>query len=224
MDGWYCCICNLYDVLYTYPIIHLILVTYLGVSIVFTGGLSIFRQYGTRFIGAPIGGWLGDKIKSVSTVVGAIAWQPQLLWLLRLWLCRQELMGRVLIVLDSGSWYSDLHGQRLVCLQFLQNLKIPRKYAGTTSGVVCAIGYCPDLFIFVLYGYWLDKFGNAGYRNIFVYAAVVMVIGVINASSDTDLQKEKISTRSLKYRRKKYLVKLGRYQEGYLWNRDILIL
>ena len=31
------------------------------------------------------------------------------------------------------------------------------------------------------YGYWLDKFGNAGYRNIFVYAAVVMVIGVINA-------------------------------------------
>ena len=46
-------------------------------------------------------------------------------------------------------------------MQFHQNLKIPRKYAGTTSGVVCAIGYCPDLFIFVLYGYWLDKFGNA---------------------------------------------------------------
>ena len=30
----------------------------LGVSVVFTGGLSIFRQYGTRFIGAPLDDWI----------------------------------------------------------------------------------------------------------------------------------------------------------------------
>ena len=60
-------------------------------------------------------------------------------------------------------------------------LKIPRKYAGSTSGVVCAIGYCPDLFIFVLYGKFLDKYGNAGYNRIFIYAAIVMLIGVVNA-------------------------------------------
>ena len=72
-------------------------------------------------------------------------------------------------------------------------LKIPRKYAGTTSGVVCAIGYCPDLFIFVLYGYWLDKFGNDGYRNIFIYAAVVMVIGVINAIVTQIYKKKKLT-------------------------------
>ena len=49
-----------------------------------------------------------------------------------------------------------------------------------------------DLFIFVLYGYWLDKFGNAGYRNIFIYAAVVMVIGVINAVVTQIYKKKKL--------------------------------
>ena len=60
-------------------------------------------------------------------------------------------------------------------------LEIPRKYAGSTSGLVCCIGYCPDLFIFVLYGYWLDVYGNAGFDRIFLFAAVVMAIGVLNS-------------------------------------------
>lgn len=38
----------------------------------------------------------------------------------------------------------------------------------------------------------LDKFGNAGYRNIFIYAAVVMVIGVINAVVTQIYKKKKL--------------------------------
>jgi MFS family permease len=75
-------------------------------------------------------------------------------------------------------------------------LEIPRKYAGSTSGLVCAIGYCPDLFIFVLFGYWLDKFGNDGYQKIFTYAAIVMAIGVLNAVA-TQLYKKKVLAKSL---------------------------
>ena len=40
--------------------------------------------------------------------------------------------------------------------------------------------------------YLIDKFGNAGYRNIFIYAAVVMVIGVINAVVTQIYKKKKL--------------------------------
>lgn len=151
----------------------------LGVSVVFTGGLSIFRQYGTRFIGAPVGGWLGDKIKSVSTVVGvslAIAVAMVVAFMLMPAGTNSSIL--IFLTLAAGILTYMARGSMFA---IPSELKIPRKYAGTTSGVVCAIGYCPDLFIFVLYGYWLDKLGNEGYKNIFIYAAIVMVIGVINA-------------------------------------------
>lgn len=160
----------------------------LGVSIVFTGGLSIFRQYGTRFIGAPVGGWLGDKIKSVSTVVG-VSLGAAVVMVVAFMLMPAGTNANVLIVLTLAAGILT-YMARGSMFAVPSELKIPRKYAGTTSGVVCAIGYCPDLFIFVLYGYWLDHFGNDGYRNIFIYAAVVMVIGVINAIV-TQLYKKK---------------------------------
>lgn len=163
----------------------------LGVSVVFTGGLSIFRQYGTRFIGAPIGGWLGDKIKSVSTVVGA-SLAVAVIMVVAFMAMPAGSNGTVLIVLTLAAGILT-YMARGCMFAVPSELKIPRKYAGTTSGVVCAIGYCPDLFIFVLYGYWLDKFGNAGYRNIFVYAAVVMMIGVINAIVTQIYKKKKLS-------------------------------
>lgn len=163
----------------------------LGVSIVFTGGLSIFRQYGTRFIGAPIGGWLGDKIKSVSTVVG-VSLAAAVIMVVAFMVMPVGTNGTILIILTLAAGILT-YMARGSMFAIPSELKIPRKYAGTTSGVVCAIGYCPDLFIFVLYGYWLDKFGNDGYRNIFIYAAVVMVIGVINAIVTQIYKKKKLS-------------------------------
>lgn len=166
----------------------------LGVSVVFTGGLSIFRQYGTRFIGAPVGGWLGDKIKSVSTVVG-VSLAGAVIMVVAFMLMPAGANANVLIILTLAAGILT-YMARGSMFAVPSELKIPRKYAGTTSGFVCAIGYCPDLFIFVLYGYWLDNFGNAGYRYIFIYAAVVMVIGVINAIV-TQMYKKKMAAKAV---------------------------
>ena len=162
----------------------------LGVSIVFTGGLAIFRQYGTRFVGAPLGGWLGDRIKSVSTVVGlSLALAVVMVVVFMMMPAGGNSAILIALTLASGVLTYMARG----CMFAVPSeLKIPRKYSGTTSGVVCAIGYCPDLFIFVLYGYWLDTLGNDGYQNIFTYAAVVMAIGVLNAIL-TRLYQKKLS-------------------------------
>lgn len=151
----------------------------LGVSVVFTGGLSIIRQYGARFVGAPIGGWLGDKLHSLSGVVGIA-------------LGCAGIIVFLFMVLPSGTNATLLIVLTLLVaiLTFIARgpmfaipaeLEIPRRLAGSTSGLVCAIGFCPDLFIFTLFGNWLDKYGNGGYEKIFIYTVVVMVIGVINA-------------------------------------------
>ena len=140
----------------------------LGVSIVFTGGLS----------------------KSVSTVVG-VSLAAAVIMVVAFMVMPAGTNGTILIILTLAAGILT-YMARGSMFAIPSELKIPRKYAGTTSGVVCAIGYCPDLFIFVLYGYWLDKFGNAGYRNIFIYAAVVMVIGVINAVVTQIYKKKKL--------------------------------
>lgn len=161
----------------------------LGVSLAGTGAIAIIRQYGTRFIGAPVGGWLGDKIHSVSKVVG-VSLAAAVVIVLVFMFVPVGTSAAVLTVLTLCAGVLT-YMARGCMFAVPSELKIPRKYAGTTSGVVCAIGYCPDLFIFVLFGYWLDKHGNAGYQNIFIYAAIIMAIGVVNAII-TQIYKKKL--------------------------------
>lgn len=151
----------------------------LGSSVVFTGGLAILRVYGTRFIGAPLGGWLGDKIRSLSAVVG-VSLLGAIIFVVVFKMLPPGTDSTLLIVMTivTGIFTYMARGAMFAVPS---ELKIPRKYAGSTSGLVCAIGYCPDLFIFVLYGYWLDTYGAAGFDKIFLYAAVVMAIGVLNS-------------------------------------------
>lgn len=150
----------------------------LGVSVAFTGGIAIIRTYGTRFIGAPVGGWLGDRIGSVTTVIG-ISLAGAIACILIFLKLPQGTSANILIamtILIAILTYMARGSMFAVPTE----LQIPRKLAGSTSGFVCAIGYCPDLFIFVLYGYWLDHYGNLGYNRILLFAAAIMAIGVLN--------------------------------------------
>lgn len=151
----------------------------LGATVVFSGALAIFRTYGTRFIGSPIGGMLGDKIKSVSTVVGVSLLAAAII-ILGFMVAPAGTSSTILVVLTLviGVLTYMARGSMFAVPS---ELKTDRKYAASISGVVCAVGYCPDLFIFVLYGYWLDNYGNQGYTYIFIYAIVVLVLGFINS-------------------------------------------
>lgn len=151
----------------------------LGTSVAFTGGLAIIRIYGTRFVGAPLGGWLGDKIHSLSAVVG-FALSGAIVFVIVFKLLPVGIAPALLIVMTilTAVFTYMARGSMFAVPTELQ---IPRKYAGSTSGLVCCIGYCPDLFIFVLYGYWLDTYGNAGFDKIFLFSTVVMATGVLNS-------------------------------------------
>ena len=151
----------------------------LGVSVAFAGAVAIVRTYLIRMVGAPLGGMLGDKLGSVSKaimigLVGAIAVVATIMYV------PAGTSTNVLIALTLlVSIFTYIGRANMFAVQ--SEVKIPEKYSATAAGITCAIGFSPDLFQFTLFGNWLDKFGNNGYRYIFIYTIVVLIIGVVNA-------------------------------------------
>ena len=48
----------------------------LGATVVGSGAIAIIRTYGIRIVGAPLGGYMGDRIHSVSSVIATVlAWR-----------------------------------------------------------------------------------------------------------------------------------------------------
>lgn len=151
----------------------------LGVSVVFAGSLAIARTYLVRIIGAPMGGAVGDRIGSVSKslIIGLAVYLVFLLAIMNVPAGTSTgiLIAFVLIVAFANFFArGSMWGVQ-------EEVKIPRGYAGLGAGVICAIGFSPDLFQFTLFGNWLDKYGNAGYQYIFTFTLVVLALGIVNA-------------------------------------------
>ncbi len=150
----------------------------LGVSVVFAGSLAIVRTYLVRIIGAPIGGAVGDKIGSVSKSL-MIGLGAYLVFLIAIMTVPAGISTGVLIALVLlVAFFNFFSRGSMWGVQ--EEVKIPRSFAGLGAGVICAIGFSPDLFQFTLFGNWLDKYGNGGYTYIFTYTIVVLVLGIIN--------------------------------------------
>ncbi|SKA82587.1 Sugar phosphate permease [Paucidesulfovibrio gracilis DSM 16080] len=151
----------------------------LGVTVAFSGWLAILRQYVIRFGFSPLGGFLGDKFNSVTKVL-FVSWLGAIGVLLTILFLPEGtplVLAIGLMLLMSMLTFSA----RGAMFAVPSEVKIPVKYAAITAGIVCAIGYSPDLFIFILFGNWIDTYGNDAYNMIFIYNIVVCTIGVISA-------------------------------------------
>lgn len=151
----------------------------LGATVAFSGVVAIIRTYVMTLMGAPIGGYLTDKVKSpskvllVSNLLGAVC----LIALLNMgkgtpvsMLIALTLFMAMLVYVGRGSYYA-----------VITELKVPKNRTASTIGVAAAIGFSPDVFQFLLFGTWLDKYGQMGYTYMFLYQLVVLVIGALAA-------------------------------------------
>jgi Na+/melibiose symporter-like transporter len=122
----------------------------LGVTVVFTGWVAILRQHGMTLVGAPIGGFLTDKIGSPAKVligvyvVGILG----LGYLLVAKTVTAPIIIMITIVLSAcvyiarGSYYATI-----------TECGISRDKTAATIGVAAALGFSPDLFQFILFGH-----------------------------------------------------------------------
>lgn len=149
-----------------------------GMSVSMGVAVNIVRQYLIAFIAAPIGGVIADKMGSsinflkIALTVGTV--------LTGIYLMIPTSVGiavviGVMLVLAAvmmtirGTYYATT-----------DEIKIPLMMSGAAAGILSIVGNTPDLFIFTLYGHFMDAYpGIQGYRYIFITMMVFAVLGII---------------------------------------------
>ena len=163
----------------------------LGATVVGSGAIAIIRTYGIRIVGAPLGGYMGDRIHSVSSVIATVLACGAVITLIFMFMPAG--VPSVLLTVMTLVIGFMVHIARGAMFAVPSEVKIPRRYAASTAGVVCAIGFCPDLFQAAMYGHWLDTCGNAGSTRIFIYIIAIMVVGVINGVATVVYKKKYVA-------------------------------
>lgn len=148
-----------------------------GISPEESGILSIFRTY-IFYVFAPLSGILADKVfKSTSK------------WFMILFSILAALFAGVMLlpshvsttVVSMYSLLPGMFGLALYGIVFsiAEETRIPAAVMGTAVGIASIIGYTPDFFMATLFGTWLDKYGAAGYRYIFIFLLSVCLVGLL---------------------------------------------
>lgn len=147
----------------------------LGVAAVFSGAFAVIRQYGVRLLIAPLGGWLGDKIRSNTTVVVGAFVLASLFVLIVIFIPPSTPIVLAVAIVLAIAIFDNL----LMPFQYstCREAMIPPKYMGTVIGLTTMI--LPDLFVPAMFGGWLDMFGNAGYTNIFLFTIGLDLIAIL---------------------------------------------
>ncbi len=57
---------------------------------------------------------------------------------------------------------------------------VPEKSAATAIGIVCTLGYLPEIFAPLVAGRLLDRLGDAGYKPLFIGLACMMALGIVS--------------------------------------------
>ena len=143
--------------------------------------MGILRTYGIQAIGAPVSGFIADKIGGATIVIGSAFVIAALCVVLLLAVPAEAkyltTVSNVMVVLAfcvfalRGNFYAT----------FAES-KIPVHTMGTAVGVACFLGYLPEGFTYPMIGYWLDKYpGLPGYQITFVYMLGLSVVGIFAA-------------------------------------------
>lgn len=75
--------------------------------------------------------------------------------------------------------YAGMYGGYSLVFSMMEEGGIPMRVSGTAIGLVCTVGYLPEVIVPFCSGKILDTFGDSGYRYMFIAIVVVMVIGIV---------------------------------------------
>lgn len=88
-------------------------------------------------------------------------------------------MGAPLFVVLCILIYAGMYGGYSLVFSMMEEGGVPVRVAGTAIGLVCTLGYLPEVFVPFVSGKLLDAYGNTGYRYMFMGITVIMVIGIV---------------------------------------------
>lgn len=151
----------------------------LGMTIVFGAFLSVMRYYGMQAIGAPVQGWLSDKVGGPSKVVswGNLLTAAILALLIILPTKTLQVVPFLIAIILLGGFFNS--GSYGAMFALPTEGKVPARLYAAAVGLSSAMGYTPDIFEHAMFGSWLDNHGNAAYPFIFGFGIAVALVAVI---------------------------------------------
>ncbi len=152
-------------------------VNYYGLSATMGSTLGGIR-YLLQGVGGILGGFLADKLHSRIKVVGGGAILLALSFALYIILpVEAGLVMAVIVNFLMGLIF--IYAVRSQYFAIHDDAGVPMELSGRVSGIASAVGYAPDLFMYALVGSWMDKYGAAGFKMTWAYAAVAAILCVI---------------------------------------------
>ncbi len=153
----------------------------LGVSATVAAAIAIMRTYVLQFLAGPTGGFVADKIGSISFVIAccfvliavslaAFTFLPATSGMI--------VMAVIMMVLFS----IGIFAMRGIYFAPIDECKVPKSLVGTAIGVISVIGFFPDVYMNAIVGNLMDAYpGVTGYKYVFFVMLAFSVIGLVAA-------------------------------------------
>ena len=75
--------------------------------------------------------------------------------------------------------YFGMYAAYNVVFSMMEEGGVPIDVAATATGLICTIGYLPEIIVPFFAGKLLDGCGEGGYKYLFITIVVLMVLGII---------------------------------------------
>ena len=145
-----------------------------GISEETSSMLAIIRSNIFLVIGAPIGGYIVDKLRSTSKwfIIGNLLAAVTFFIILVIPVENQNLIIGATLVPSLLTYM--LYG---VAFSIVGECKFPAYVTGTVIGIASIVGYLPDFYMSNVCGVLLDNLGGAGYNYIFAMLGGLALLG-----------------------------------------------
>lgn len=168
----------------TIPYLNPYMTDAFGISVGVAALLTNTLRSGMNLVSGPIGGFFIDKLKS-STKVVMVGSVGTLIFTIVLMMVPQQHNMITLLMVTCVILLLFSYVNSTALYTPVTEAKVPFRYVGTVLGVASAIGYSSDIWLYNVCGSWLDAFGNAGYKYIWMLqgggAVMMMITGLLMA-------------------------------------------
>ena len=168
-----------------------------GLSDTVVGNLSVLRTYVMMMLGAFVAGFIADKIGSR---IKLIKWSfvGMAVFASFYVLIPPQGAGVPLVICNFIVYGLFLYSIKAMYFSTIDEVLVPKRLAGTASGIISLCTYAPEIFLYTVSGNIVDKYvGTAtplkGYHICFIMMAVLSVIGFVCGSILMKMNKKAIA-------------------------------
>lgn len=174
-------VCN-----YSALIFHGYLTAYLseayGLSDTMVANLNIVRTYFMMMVGAFVAGLISDKVGSRIKFIQYVFVGMAVFATVYILIPTGGAAAVPLIVANFVCFGLCLYSIKALYFSTIDEVFVPKRLAGTASGVISLVTYAPEIFLYTVSGNMVDKYAGTstplrGYQNCFIAMVILSVIG-----------------------------------------------